>query len=127
MPPAREVLVHPDARRLGETRGVRFRVALDGVVEEAFAVRWRGALHAWVIRCRHQGLALDFGDARFFDEAADALVCVHHGARFDPASGTCVAGPCAGARLTPLGLETRGAELWCTGRAPGVAETGRGR
>ena len=110
------VLVLRDARTLGELQGVRFRMTLDGIPRDAFAVRWRGHAYAYVNTCRHEGLELDFGDAHFFDEAADALVCCHHGARYDPATGACQGGPCAGGRLTPLALEERGAELWCVGR-----------
>lgn len=97
--------------------GVRFRVALDGLSYDAFAVRWGGRVHAYLNVCRHQSLPLDFGDAHFFDEAFDALVCCHHGARYAPDTGRCVDGPCAGASLTPLAVEERGGELWCTGRA----------
>ena len=110
------VRVLADARRLGEGQGVRFTVMLDGLAEDAFAVRWRGAFHAYVNRCRHESLPLDFGDAHFFDDDVDALVCCHHGARYDPATGACRGGPCAGGALTALALETRGAELWCVGR-----------
>jgi len=110
------VLVLRDARALREGDGVRFRVVLDGAAEPAFAVRWHGRVHAYVNRCRHQSLELDFGDARFFDEPFDALVCTHHGARYRPDTGVCFEGPCAGARLTPLALEERGGELWCVGK-----------
>jgi nitrite reductase/ring-hydroxylating ferredoxin subunit len=105
-----------ETRRLGEGQGVRFALVLDGVPEEAFAVRWRGAVHAYVNRCRHQSLPLDFGDAQFFDENMDALVCCHHGARYRPDTGACLDGPCAGGRLTALALEERDGALWCTGR-----------
>jgi nitrite reductase/ring-hydroxylating ferredoxin subunit len=114
-----EVRVLADARRLGEAEGVTFTVTLDGLERPAFAVRWRGVVRAWLNTCRHQQLPLDFGDAHFFDEAADAMVCCHHGARYRPESGVCVAGPCVGARLTPLAIELRGRELWCVGRSPG--------
>ena len=110
------LLVLPDARRLGEASGVRFSVTLEGISRDAFAVRWRGRVHAYVNSCRHQMRNLDFGDAHFFDEACDALVCCHHGARYRPDTGECVEGPCAGAALTPLGVEERGGALWCTGR-----------
>jgi nitrite reductase/ring-hydroxylating ferredoxin subunit len=111
------VRVLDDGRRLAEASGRRFTVPLDGVSEEAIVVRWRGGLHAWINRCRHQGLPLDFGDGRVFDEAGDALVCCHHGARYRPDTGVCVEGPCVGGRLTPLALEMSGREVWCTGRS----------
>ena len=112
------VLVLSDARRLGEGQGIRFELVLDGVRRDAFAVRYRGAIHGYVNACRHQSLTLDFGDAHFFDDEYDALVCCHHGARYEPATGRCVDGPCAGARLTKLAVELREGALWCIGRAP---------
>jgi nitrite reductase/ring-hydroxylating ferredoxin subunit len=114
-----------DARRLGECGGMRFELELDGVSREAFAVRYRGRVHAYVNSCRHETLPLDFGDAHFFDERCDALVCCHHGARYQPDTGLCIEGPCEGAQLTALVVEMRGNELWCVGAAPREAEDGR--
>jgi nitrite reductase/ring-hydroxylating ferredoxin subunit len=110
------LLVLSDARRLGEIMGIRFTVVLDGISRDAFAVRWRGQVHAYVNSCRHQSRNLDFGDAHFFDDACDALVCCHHGARYEPHTGVCVEGPCTGSSLTALAMEERGGALWCTGR-----------
>ena len=111
------VLVLRESSRLAEGQGVRFTLRLEGVPREAFAVRWHGRLAAYLNSCRHQSLPLDFGDAHFFDEAYDALVCCHHGARYDPASGACLGGPCAGGRLSALALEEREGALWCVGVA----------
>ena len=105
-----------DARGLGEAQGIRFRVVVDDVPSDAFAVRWHGRVYGYLNRCRHQSLPLDFGDARFLDEATDALVCCHHGAQYAPDTGVCAAGPCAGTRLTALAIEERDDGLWCTGR-----------
>jgi nitrite reductase/ring-hydroxylating ferredoxin subunit len=113
------VLVMRDARRLREGDGVRFRILDHGLERDAFAVRYHGAVAAYLNTCRHQSLMLDFGDARFFDDAYDALVCCHHGARYEPGTGVCVAGPCVGSRLTRLGIEERDGGLWCTGRVGG--------
>jgi nitrite reductase/ring-hydroxylating ferredoxin subunit len=110
-----------DARRLREGGGVRFALSLDGVARDAFAVRWHGRVHGYLNACRHQARPLDFGDARFFDDAFDALVCCHHGARYRPDSGECVNGPCGGGRLTALAFDERDGALWCTGRAGGDA------
>jgi nitrite reductase/ring-hydroxylating ferredoxin subunit len=116
-PAAGPVLVLRDARRLGEGGSARFTMVIDGVANDAFVVRYHGAFHAYVNRCRHQQLPLDFGDGHFFDEAFDALVCCHHGARYRPATGECFDGPCRGARLTPLALAERDGALWCEGPA----------
>jgi nitrite reductase/ring-hydroxylating ferredoxin subunit len=107
--------IMPDARRLREGGGVRFVVTVDGVSRDAFVVRFRGRPYAYVNSCRHETLPLDFGDAVFFDDSYDALVCCHHGARYRPESGECVAGPCVGARLTRLVVEEREGALWCVG------------
>ena len=114
---ATPVRVIADPGRIGEGEAAAFRIAIDGIVHDAFVVRWRGALHAWLNVCRHQQRRLDFGDLQFLDATAGALVCGHHGARYRPDTGACVDGPCAGAGLTPLALETRDDGLWCLGRA----------
>lgn len=106
-----------DLRCLAEGQGLRFRLTLDSVEREAFVVRYRGRCYAYLNTCRHQSLELDFGDAHFFDEAYDALVCCHHGARYRPDTGECFEGPCEGGRLTALALEERGGALWCLGRS----------
>ena len=111
-----DVRVLADATRLGEAQGIRFTVVVDGVPSDAFAVRWRGRTFAYLNRCRHQSLTLDFGDAQFFDDAMDALVCCQHGARYAPDTGRCLGGPCEGGRLTPLALVERDGALWCLGR-----------
>jgi len=118
--------VHPEPRRLRDGDAVRFTVRLEGIEREAFAVRWRGALSAWLNACRHQHRPLDFGDGHFFDEEMDALVCCHHGARYRPDTGECVAGPCTGSRLTRLELEERADGLWCVGRVTWPSDGGHG-
>lgn len=121
MPLDSEVRVIAEARRLGEGDGVRFSVSMDGITRDAFAVRYRGQMHAYLNTCRHQFLNLDFGDAHFFDDVYDALVCCHHGARYRPETGECFEGPCEGGLLTRLETEERDGALWCVGVAEGGA------
>ena len=102
----------PDATRLREGMGLHFTATVHGVPRDAFVVRYRGALYAYVNTCRHQSLPLDFGDAHFFDEQYDALVCCHHGARYRPETGECVEGPCEGGKLTTLVVEERDGAIW---------------
>lgn len=105
-------MILKDATRLREGGGLRFQATLHGVPRDAFVVRFKGALYAYVNTCRHQSLPLDFGDARFFDDTFDAIVCCQHGARYRPETGECFEGPCAGARLTSLSIEVRDGAIW---------------
>jgi len=79
--------------------GVRFTVLRGQQALPAFAVRHSGMAHAFVNRCAHRGVELDWEQGRFFDAQAQFLVCATHGALYEPASGKCVAGPCRGGAL----------------------------
>jgi len=83
---------------------------LDGAGHptEGFLVRFGGALHAYINRCPHVPLSLDYGDGQVFDEEQRWLICRNHGAVFEPDTGRCVAGPCAGASLQRLTLHIVG-------------------
>jgi nitrite reductase/ring-hydroxylating ferredoxin subunit len=82
--------------------GLRFTVASGAAAVPAFAVRFRGRIHAYVNLCAHRELELDWPPGEFFDASGTLLVCSVHGAMYDPESGRCVAGPCAGATLAKL-------------------------
>lgn len=110
------VVVLADATRLDEGTSMRFRITLDGVLRDAFALRWQGEAHAYVDTCRHQARSLSYGDGQVLDTVEGLLVCRHHGARYVPRSGVCIEGPCVGAQLTALALELRDGALVCTGR-----------
>lgn len=64
-----------------------------------FVVRQGEQVFGYVDRCPHMGLPL----AQKLDEYVSAghIACSWHGALFEIGSGTCVAGPCPGAALTP--------------------------
>lgn len=57
--------------------------------------------------CPHQGRALNWAPDEFLFDAGGWLVCPHHGACFDLASGRCEQGPCSGARLQAVPVELR--------------------
>ena len=100
-------------------RGVRFPLGEGEGAACGFAVRHRGAVHAYVNRCPHMGTELDWQPGEFFDVAGLYLVCATHGALFQPATGSCVAGPCRGASLEKLGTrEDNGRVLLLNPAAP---------
>jgi nitrite reductase/ring-hydroxylating ferredoxin subunit len=88
-------------------RGWRFAVdARDGRLP-AFAIRYRGKVYAYVNRCAHVGIELDWAEGEFFDVSGLYLVCSTHGAAYHPDSGRCAAGPCNGRGLVALTVVER--------------------
>lgn len=86
--------------------GVRFERKCAGgaepALEPAFVVRYRGVARAFVNRCAHVPMELDWQPGVFFDADGLYLICSTHGAIYDPATGACVGGPCRGGGLTPI-------------------------
>lgn len=91
-----EQLICPSTALREGGDGVRFTVTLRGVDAPAFAVRYRERVYAYVNRCAHKGVELDWRPARFFDSDGRHLICATHGALYDPETGACAGGPCAG-------------------------------
>jgi nitrite reductase/ring-hydroxylating ferredoxin subunit len=84
--------------------GVRFDWPPAGGEGKGFVVRFRGGPRAFVNRCPHRGVELDWQPGEFFEQSGLYLVCSTHGAVFAPDSGLCVAGPCRGARLEAIAV-----------------------
>ena len=94
-------------------QGLRFRVDTpDGRWLSAFAVRYRGKVHAYVNRCAHVGIELDWAEGQFFDVSGLYLVCSTHGATYYPENGRCALGPCKGGRLQPLPVVERHGQVY---------------
>lgn len=85
--------------------GVRFEVRRSGQAHAAFAIRFDGRVHAYLNRCAHVPVELDWQPGRFFDADGIVLICSTHGALYDPASGACLGGPCRGGALIPVAVE----------------------
>lgn len=72
-----------------------------------FVVRKDGAVYAYRDRCPHAGAPLEMEPNRFLDAWGETIVCSLHGARFEPASGACLGGPCRGKALTAIPVAIR--------------------
>lgn len=88
--------------------GVRFTVESAGGPCPAFAVRYRGTVHAYVNRCTHRALELDWEPGRFYDADGERLVCATHGAQYEPDTGRCVGPPCGGGLVKLPAFENNG-------------------
>ena len=95
-------------------RGVRFEVDVGGRNAPAFAIRYGGRAFAYLNRCAHVAMELDWQPGVFFDFDAEYLLCSTHGAFYDPATGTCRGGACTGhGGLRALNvIEQDGRVLW---------------
>lgn len=103
----RRVRLCAPARLEDGGRGLRFRLWRGGTWWPAFAVRYEGRVRAFLNRCAHRGVELDWEPGVFFSADGRALLCATHGARYHPATGACLGGPCGGP-LAVLEVEERG-------------------
>lgn len=104
---ARERLICASAELIDGGRGARFSITLHQREEPAFVVRYRGTVHAYLNRCGHLPIELDWSPGEFFDSEQRRLICSTHGALYDPASGRCVTGRCAGRGLIKVSVVER--------------------
>jgi phosphoglycolate phosphatase len=86
--------------------------ALACLDSPAFVVRHAGQAHAYLNRCAHRLVELDWEEGQFFDYEKQHLVCATHGALYDPATGLCIAGPCRGASLVALAVRETEGGVW---------------
>ena len=95
------------AKELKNGGTVKFEFERSGIKREGFVVRFKGKLAAYENVCRHIPMALDSGDGDFFTRDGTHIICATHGATYEPLTGLCIRGPCEGASLKPLAVETR--------------------
>jgi nitrite reductase/ring-hydroxylating ferredoxin subunit len=88
-------------------RSKKFLVRAGGQEVEAFLVNVGGAFHAYVNRCRHVPMGLDWVENQFFTADGQYVQCATHGAYYVPETGECIAGPPCGKSLqrVPLRVE----------------------
>jgi len=91
---------------------VRFEVERWGEPRPAFVVRFEGKPRAYLNQCGHVPVELDWQAGQFFDYTRLYLVCSTHGALYDPASGRCVGGRCAGRGLMRLDVNERDGNIY---------------
>jgi nitrite reductase/ring-hydroxylating ferredoxin subunit len=101
---ARERLICASDQLVDGGDGVRFDVEWMGTAEPAFAVRYGGSVYAYLNRCGHVPVEIDWQHGRFFDFTGLDLICTVHGALYDPRSGECLGGRCQGRGLRPLAV-----------------------
>jgi nitrite reductase/ring-hydroxylating ferredoxin subunit len=94
-------------------KGLRFEL-LDrrGDVIPAFVICFENQYFAYLNRCGHIAVQLDYLPGRFFSDDGQSLVCSTHGAEYAPDDGRCLGGPCYGVGLEPLKIEMLNDQLY---------------
>lgn len=93
---------------------VPFDVVYMGQSCRAFAVRHDGMVQAYLNRCTHVPMEMDWQPNQVFDATGRWLLCATHGALYRPDTGACAGGPCRGG-LVKIQLQERdGVVHWRT-------------
>jgi len=93
-------------------RGCCFEADWAGERAPAFVIRFRGRVHAYLNRCAHVPVEMDWKPGEFFDMSGLYLICATHGALYAPESGHCLGGRCDGRGLTPLPVVERDGNIY---------------
>jgi nitrite reductase/ring-hydroxylating ferredoxin subunit len=87
---------HYRVARIGDLQpgeSTKFLLPIRGTDEECFLINYEGQFYAYVNRCRHVPMPMDWVDNQFFAEQGQYLMCQTHNAYYLPDSGECIAGP----------------------------------
>lgn len=96
--------------------GFRFRVKSSDVpdwvgtalhradeIHPAFVILFNGQAFAYLNRCAHVSMEMDWMPGQFFTIDRAHLICATHDAQYLPDTGECISGPCPrGAKLIPI-------------------------
>lgn len=83
----------------------------------AFALRVDGVVVAYLNRCLHVPVEMDWQPGEFLDSARQVILCSTHGAAYEPLTGRCAAGPCGRGALTRVDVqESDGQVHWYPSR-----------
>jgi nitrite reductase/ring-hydroxylating ferredoxin subunit len=100
----------PGATSLAQGEARTFTFTRAGKTYEGFLLRHRLGFFAYANACPHWNVDLDLGFGDFYDAELDRIFCRNHGALFEPETGLCSAGPCAGLYLEQFTVEWDGSD-----------------
>lgn len=97
-----------DAQSLAHGEARTFSFERDGEELGGFLMRHGETVVAYVNQCPHWNVDLDMGEGTFYAPKVDRIFCRNHGALFEPTTGACDFGPCAGMGLEKLEIRVDG-------------------
>jgi nitrite reductase/ring-hydroxylating ferredoxin subunit len=108
------IFLCPSSQLQDSGAAVPFEVRYFSQACWAFAVRYAGTVYAYLNRCSHVPMEMDFQPNQFFDLSGHWLICATHGALYAPQTGQCRMGPCRGGLIKVSISETDGQVRWHT-------------
>lgn len=100
---------------IGDPGSMAMTVTTAGGIRDIFVVRRGARVYGYLNRCPHTGGPLDWVPGEFLDLDREYIQCATHDALFGIADGVCIAGPCAGDRLTAIPLLVDAGQVIFTG------------
>jgi nitrite reductase/ring-hydroxylating ferredoxin subunit len=100
---------------IADKSGRGFTVMVDGAETAILVVRLGQTIRAYVNRCPHLELNLDWQPDHFFDFERKHILCGMHGALFRVGDGVCIYGPCLGRALARVPIEIVDGEIRLAG------------
>ncbi len=95
-------------KQLREKRSLGVDVTLEGKKQAVFVVLDGDMVRGYIDRCPHRGTPLAWMPDNYLDSRGEHLICATHGALFRIGDGRCIAGPCQGDALEPIGIKVSG-------------------
>ena len=86
-------------------------LSVNGQLRDVFILRLGQQVFAYLNTCPHTGGPLDWMPNQFLSLDKDYIQCATHAALFRITDGYCVAGPCAGDRLTSIPVKVDAGEV----------------
>lgn len=99
---------------INSSLAVSFDILHEARIGSAFAVRYQDQVYAYLNRCAHVPMEMDYQANRFFDSSGRWLMCATHGATYQPQTGACRSGPCRGGLTKIETSEENGVVYWHT-------------
>jgi nitrite reductase/ring-hydroxylating ferredoxin subunit len=105
--------VEPATRRLCGLDEIPDGGGLDVQADETRYVLLRRGAEVWAYlnRCPHFSISLDYEPGVFCTYEGALLMCAHHSAMFRFEDGHCIDGPCQGAALTRADIVVSGRDV----------------
>jgi nitrite reductase/ring-hydroxylating ferredoxin subunit len=93
----------------------KFQLACGDKMLEGFVINFHGRFYAYLNRCCHIPMPLDWVDNEFFSRDKRHLLCLTHGATYEPQTGLCIDGPCPGEYLDaiPVAVKDGRVTVYC--------------